>query len=342
MTTDRTRRRRRVAGAESPTTASAAAAQDDIAADPVPAVAESSGPAAAPPDSASAAGDSPLRSALSVLTTIGPPVTVATALMIYFGWARSDTQARTMGLDVSLFRYTTQDYLLLSISTLYVPLLVVATLALGGLALHRRVDQALRQPTSRPRLRTVGRVALVVGLGVSAAAVAIAASGTDQASLIIPLALAGGAAIAAYGGWLASAASDPVAAGPTLPAWQRVLQLLLVGTVITLALFWEVSNFASVVGRGYAQQIEATVPRLPRVIAFSPTVLGIEAPGVREERIEADPGSGNEADRYRTTGLRFLVSTGGRIFLLHDGWTVRGGTVIVLPDNEQVRWQFSR
>ena len=295
-----------------------------------------------PPGSASAADESPLRSALSVLTTIGPPVTIATALMIYFGWARSDTQARTMGLDVSLFRYTTQDYLLLSISTLYVPLLVVATLALGGLALHRRVDEALRRPTARATLRTVGRAALVVGLGVSGAAVTIAAGGTDQAPLIIPLGLAGGTAIAAYGGWLASVASDADAAGSNLPAWQRALRLLLVGSVITLALFWEVSNFASVVGRGYAQQIEATVPRLPRVIAFSPTALGIEAPGVREERIEAGPDSSNETDRYRTTGLRFLVSSGGRIFLLHDGWKARGGTVIVLPDNEQVRWQFSR
>ena len=339
----RERRRRRRRRPEAATTASAGiAAQDETATHPGPSVAESPSPTVAPPGSASAAAESPLRSALSVLTTIGPPVTIATALMIYFGWARSDTQARTMGLDVSLFRYTTQDYLLLSISTLYVPLLVVATLALVVLALHRRVDQALRRPTSRPRLRTIGRAALFVGIGVAAAAVAIAASGTDQASLIIPLGLAVGTAMAAYGGWLASAASDTDATGPKPPTWQRALRLLLVGSVITLALFWEVSNFASVVGRGYAQQIEQTVPRLPKVIAFSPTVLGIEAPGVREERIEAGPGGGNGAGRYRTTGLRFLVSTGGRIFLLHDGWTVRGGTVIVLPDNEQVRWQFSR
>jgi uncharacterized membrane protein YidH (DUF202 family) len=340
----RERRRRRRTGVEAATTASAStAAQDDTAVHPGPAIAESPSPTAIPPGSASAAAESPLRSALSVLTTIGPPVTIATALMIYFGWARSDTQARTMGLDVSLFRYTTQDYLLLSISTLYVPLLVVATLALVVLALHRRVEKALRRPASRPRLRTLGRAALFVGIGVAAAAVAIAASGTDRASLIIPLGLAVGTAMAAYGGWLSSAAaSDTDATGPKPPTWQRALRLLLVGSVITLALFWEVSNFASVVGRGYAQQIQATMPRLPRVIAFSPTALGIEAPGVREERIAAGPGSGNEADRYRTTGLRFLVSTGGRIFLLHDGWTVRGGTVIVLPDNEQVRWQFSR
>jgi uncharacterized membrane protein YidH (DUF202 family) len=288
-------------------------------------------------------GESVLRSALSVVTAIGPPLTIATALMIYFGWARTNVQARAMGLDVSLFRYSTQDYVLSSISTLFVPLLVVAALALGGLALHRRIGRALRRPAARPALRTAGRVALTLGLIVSGVAVLIAFFDRDQAPLIIPLALAVGTAVAAYGGWLAGAAAhDPDAPAPAPPVWQSALRLLLVGSVITLALFWEVSNFAGVVGRGYAQQTAATVSRLPRVTAFSTTSLGIEAPGVREERIAAGPDTGNDAVRYRTTGLRFLASSGGRIFLLHDGWKPRGGTVIVLPDNEQVRWQFSR
>jgi hypothetical protein len=46
--------------------------------------------------------------------------------------------------------------------------------------------------------------------------------------------------------------------------------------------------------------------------------------------------------RCRTTGLRFLTRSGGRMFLLHDGWTPQRGTAIVLTDDEQVRWQFSR
>lgn len=82
--------------------------------------------------------------------------------------------------------------------------------------------------------------------------------------------------------------------------------------------------------------------RLPRVTAFSSSPLGIEAPGVREQPIAGGPAPGTGAARYRTTGLRFLVSSGGRMFLLHDGWKPRTGTVIVVPDNEQLRWQFSR
>jgi hypothetical protein len=288
-------------------------------------------------------GESPLRSALSVVTTLGPPLTIATSLMFYFGWERSQTQARAMGLDVSLFGYSTQDYVLRSISTLYVPLLVAVTLALGWLAAHRRVTGALSRPSSRPALRNAGRAARRAGLLAAAGALLGATLDRAAAPLVIPLALAGGTAVAAYGGWLAGAAADPgEQRGPAVPPWQRALHVLLVGGVITLALFWETGNYATVVGRGYTLQLARSVPALPRATAFSATPLGIQAPAVHEERLRVGPGASKDAPRYRTTGLRLLVRSGGRMFLLHDGWTPWRGTVIVLPDNDQVRWQFSR
>jgi hypothetical protein len=299
--------------------------------------------APAAPTPAAGGGESPLRTAVSVLTTLGPPLTIATALMLSFGWARSAAQARLMGLDESLFGFSTRDYVLRSISTLYVPLLAVAALALGWLALHQRVDRALQRPSSRPALRRAGRTAMVAGLLMVAGAVlsAILTRNQNPTPMVEPLVLAAGTATAAYGGWLAGVAGDPGAPSLAAPPWQRALRVLLVGSVITLSLFWEMSSFAAVVGRGQALEIARTISRYPRATAFSATPLGIQAPGVREERVAAGPGS-EEAASYRTTGLRFLARSGGRMFLLHDGWTPRRGTVIVLPDNEQVRWQFSR
>ena len=294
------------------------------------------------PTHASQVDESPLRSALSILTTVGPPLTIITALMFYFGWARSNRQAQEMGLGgVSLFGYSTQDYVLLSISTLYIPLLAMAVLAMGWLALHRRVDYMLGSPSARPRLRVVGRVAMGIGVLAASTAVLLATLNPDQAPLLLPLVLAGGTATAAYGGWLARAADDSHDPLPPPPPWQRALHVMLIGTVITLALFWEVSKYADVVGRGYAHRVEQQVSQFPRATAFSASPLGVLAPGVREERINVGSDADTATFRYRTTGMRFLVRSGGRVFLLHDGWTLEEGTVIVLPDSEETRWQFS-
>jgi hypothetical protein len=287
--------------------------------------------------------ESPLKAALSVLTTLGPPLTIITALMIYFGWARSAKQAHYMGLDVSLFGFSTQDYVLLSISTLYIPLLTIAALTLAWLVLHNRLSQALDQSTTRlARIRKAGWAALAGGLLAAIGAVVIATLDQDRAPLVIPLALAAGTAAAAYGAWLVRAAGDHRSTERGLLPWQHALRTLLIGGLITLALFWELSNYAGVVGRGYALQIADSIPSLPRTTAFSATPLDIQAPGVTEEPLEADPALARETVRYRTTGLRFLTRSGGHIFLVHDGWTPQHGTVIVLPDNDQVHWQFSR
>jgi hypothetical protein len=305
----------------------------------VPEQAAAENPARAGVPDNRADGESSLRAVVSVVTTLGPPLTIATALMIYFGWARSATQAEEMGLDVSLFGYSTQDYVLQSISTLYIPLLCIATLALAGLGLHRRVDAALRRPPAQSVLRGAGRSAFFAGLVLIVLALGIASA--TRGALLAPLTIAFGTVVAAYGAWLRTAAGTGSGGTSAPPASHRALRMLLVGGVVTSALFWAVSDFATIVGRGYAQQVEANVEDMPRVTVFSGASLGIEAPGVLEEPMTRAPANGT-AFRYRTSGLRFLVSSGGRMFLLHDGWTVGDGTVVVLPDNDQLRWQFSR
>ena len=286
--------------------------------------------------------ESPLRSALAAIATVGPPLTIVTALMIYFGWARSNTQSHLMGVDVSLFGFTTQDYVLQSISTLFVPLLVIGGASLAALAGHRRVSWALRDAHARPRLQQAGRVALAAGLIVAAVCLGIAAVSSTRDSLVLPLLLAAAVAVAGYGAWLADAAGPIGPAGrASYPPGQRALRTFLVTALVSLALFWELSSYAGVVGRGYAVQLESSVSQLPRATAFSADPLGIEAPGVREDRVVVPAAAGRSVVRYRTTGLRFLVRSGDRLFLLHDGWRIDGGVVVVLPDTDAIRWQFS-
>ncbi|GAA0210247.1 hypothetical protein GCM10010492_05060 [Saccharothrix mutabilis subsp. mutabilis] len=272
---------------------------------------------------------SALAGVASAVGALAPPVTIATSLMLYFGWARTAEQARFMGVDVSLFGYSTQDYVLRSIRTLYIPLLVVAAAVLCWLAVHHRVLKVLE--TRRRGLRVAGRALFATGLAALAAVVVVATVQRAFLPLVVPLVLAVGTVVAAYGAWLTRVTGDAKAPAPP---WHNALRKLMVGSMITLALFWELSLYAGVTGRGYADELAATVHTLPRATAYSGESLGIEAPNVVEERLDTG--------RHRTTGLRLLVRSGGRVFLLHDRWNPVNGRVVVLPDNETVRWQFSR
>jgi hypothetical protein len=70
--------------------------------------------------------------------------TVLTALLVYFGWRRAETQANRMGFAESLLGMSTQDYLLRSIGPLLPLLLTVAVAGLVCLWVDRR---RLNEPT---------------------------------------------------------------------------------------------------------------------------------------------------------------------------------------------------
>jgi len=289
-----------------------------------------------PPPSA-ANPENPWRAAVSVVTTVAPVLSVVTALLVYFGWARSDQQARAMGLDVSLFGFTTQDYVLRSVNTLYLPLLVCCAVALGWLTVHWFLVRRLADPAARrPRYRRAGTALLAGGLGAATVALIVAAADSSGVPLLLPMLVALGTTVARYGSWLREVAGP---APSIFPAWQLASRTVLTGAIVALAMFWQLSIYAQhVVGEGYALRLAATTTTLPRATAFSDAPLGIDAPGVREEAVPSPAGDGQT--RFRTSGLRLLVQSGGRLFFLHDGWAPGAGTVVVLPDDDTVRWQF--
>jgi hypothetical protein len=279
---------------------------------------------------------------LNLVTKFGPPITVVTALMLYFGWARADAQSRAMGIDVSMFGYTTQDYVLRSLSTLYLPLLALGGVALGWLALHRRVTSLAETPAGRPTVHLGARVGLLAGVALAAATLLMGWRLPDTWPLAVPLTLAAAVAVAGYCTSLASRTAEPVPGRSQSGSAERVTRAVLIGGVVSLALFWELSSYATVVGRGYAQRITQTVSSLPRVTVTSPDPLGVQAPGVHEESVAVTGDGSAKSVRYRTTGLRLLVVSGGRIFLLNDGWRPGAGVLVVLPDDDSLHWQLSR
>jgi hypothetical protein len=298
------------------------------------------------------------KDVFSALGTLGAVTAIVTAVMFYFGWRRSDVQARLMGMDVSLFGYSSQDYVLRSITSLYTPILVIFGLLLAWLWLHRQIVARVERyedddvPEDRRReLAAVAAWGAAVGIvaAVGAVVFSILAGRADPIwpiepirdalvddQWVVPALLIAGALLASYCVWIRRRLTPDH--GPPLELWQRVLPAVLVAGTVLLGTFWVLEEYASEVGRARARQVIEGVATLPRAELTSSAPLGIDAPGVEETPVDV-PG---EADRYRTTGLRLLARASGKIILLHDGWNPTTGSVIVLPDSDDFSWQFSR
>jgi hypothetical protein len=272
---------------------------------------------------------------LGYVSVIGPPATVVTALVFYFGWARAKAQAEWMGLHVNLFGYTTRDFALLSISALYLPLLLLIALAMLWVwldrLLRRRIDRgaAGRWATTLPRAALLGAGALI-GL-----MVVLLFAERVYSPLYAPYLVTAGVLVAAWAVRIRRCAA--AVEGPRRPAEQQAVEATLLLVLVALLLFWGTSNFAEARGRGLAEDLEVNLPWLPRAQVYSQEPLGLDVPGVTTRELGTA-----EAPLYRYDGLRLLTVSGERYFFLHEGWSVEEGTVVVLPDDASLRVQYGR
>lgn len=272
------------------------------------------------------------KRAVDMLAVIGPPLTIATALLVYFGWARTDAQAKAMGLDVSLFGYTVQDFVLRSIPSLFIPLVWLLLVAVAWLSLDRFLAGHLAAGRVAG-IRRLAAVILFVGLACAAAMWLVVIVQPERTVLFVPYIMAGGVLLAAWGLSLWRRAAE--ASGRSLAALSRGSEKTLVFCLVTLLLFWGTSDFAQALGRGLAVSYEERSALLPTAVVYSKDRLGISAPNVREQS------SGTaEHPMYQYSGLRLLVVSGGRIFLLNEGWTLRSGKVVVLRDDPGMRVEY--
>ena len=67
-----------------------------------------------------------MRAASAIAAQTG----LLTALLYYFGWTRTRSTSSQLGLDPSLFGYSTQEYVLRSVDSMLVPLTVALAVLL--------------------------------------------------------------------------------------------------------------------------------------------------------------------------------------------------------------------
>lgn len=278
--------------------------------------------------------------ALQVLGSVVAPSTLVTALLYFFGQVRTDAYYAYFGIDRSVLRLSTQDYLVRAPELALLPLVLVLLLTALLWTVRRRLDGWLRRTKSR-RPAAVVAIAVQVTTGVL---LAIGVTGLIAPLWITqwalpPLAsalLLGSGAVLGIAGFRPTNAPGLSAASNGSAANLWVVRICLIGTAI-LAAFWAESLYANQAGVRLAEYTVSTPSSQPAAVIYSRDRLQISGPGVQVVSLSGT----DSAYQFRYSGLRLLIFANTRWFLIPDGWaTNNGATAIVLPDSDTLRVDF--
>ena len=215
---------------------------------------------------------------MTVVTSIGSPIALATALLFYFGWVRSEEQAQAFGADASVFAMSTNDYLLRSVNILFFPVMLLLLAGLLALRVDRRLRAGDEEHPRAGTLATLLRFSWVFFLLVGFALYATAGRFGD---VTLPF-------------WVTLAVLGPTYAvvlrrsGSGEGGRLSFGVTACLGALVVVCLFWQTERLASLGGEALAQDIKDNLDdRLARVEVFSAKDLQIDGPGVTATRSAA-------------------------------------------------------
>jgi hypothetical protein len=271
-----------------------------------------------------------VRRVLELVALVIAPTTLITALAFYFGWTFTNERASYFGIDPSALGFSTTDYLLRSVDVLYVPLGAVILAALGAVTIHSFIRGRIDDPhfaATRDRAAwacgIVGSALLVLGIATLFWTPPLRLDQRGHGGYLLPPLSPGvGALLIAYCAFLARRRISTTA-------------LVLVACLVVLSAFWTASAYARALGLGRAKALERSLSTQPGVRIFSKKRLRIKAKGVIETSIDRDA-----AYPYKYAGLRLLIRSGGKYFVVPDSWS-QDRVAIVLPDNDDIRVEFT-
>jgi hypothetical protein len=279
------------------------------------------------PSSASARTIGALRELSAVLA----PVTVLTGLLYFFGYLRARAFYGFFGIDLRSIGFSTTDYLAQSADTVFRPLAVLLAIGLGAVLLHIGLTITLDQADATLARR--------MALGLACLAMALLLAGiTDLAFvairvgnlLLAPIALIGGAVCLEYAVQILAAPKVGSARTRRLLKRTSTARRGLVIALVIFAAFWATSDVADSEGRSAARLVADSLLVQTKVHVYSRDRLQIVGSGVQVTNLQTT----NSAYRFRYDGLRLLLHSGDRWFLVRAVWDPENGEdVIVLQDN---------
>ncbi|MEV6028874.1 hypothetical protein [Streptomyces sp. NPDC052036] len=288
-----------------------------------------------PPDEPHSAAPEAISTRIQQFTEALGPTTLATALLIYFGYVATRARFDYFGVPLEMTGLSNQSLLLDGLEVVYVPtaLIFLGVLAVSGM--HFAVMWLLaRRPDDHAFL--AGGIALVGMLLIGRALIGMFVQGSDTSVVIgtTPLALAFGPATVAYGIWIYEKNRDR-------PLLSRRLARNGVACTVGLAvagLFWASTQVAWAYGTGRGEEDAHQLAQRPEIIIDTKEPLVGLPSGVRETALTITGKDGAFAYRYR--GFRILLASGGQLFLVTPTWTPGVDRTIVIPHDDNVRIQL--
>ncbi len=266
------------------------------------------------------------------------PVTILTALFLYFGYVWTDSFYEYFGVDAATLQFSPQDYMLRSVAALYVP---VGAILLFGLIFvwiqPSVIALVLRNRHARwwqPAWQ--GLVALGTLLVLAGVVFVLVPGTTAQDSMLAPLSLAGGVLVLTC-----SRSLGTVRARGRLRragSRERIPTTLVLG-LVTLCLFWSANSFAQQYGRGMAVTLSQEIRLRPAVILDTTEELFLQLPGVTESALPTV--SADQQFHFRYRGLRLLAQAADRMFFVSTQWSPGSGRALMLSSGPAIRLQFA-
>ena len=254
------------------------------------------------------------------------PATFLTAVLFYYGYVSSRAQYRYFGLDVDTIGLSTRDYVMRSPQPLLVPLLLVSVIGAGLLAIARVLQR--RIPLRMLRAATWAST-LVLGVGVLMLFGYSWIGDWPYYPMVTPLVLAAGLLALVW-------------------CWRRAggrrTAVALALIAVAVCVFWATATLAQWTGLGTAQRTARNLDQLPAVVMDTRERLYLGTTpdsGVTETNVGglavADE---DQAFKFRYRGLRLLIQSGDRMFLVPEHWTPSNSTLLVQTGSVRVRFRF--
>jgi len=278
-----------------------------------------------------------------------------TSLLFYFGYIATRSRFDYFGVYLDLTDLSNQNLLLYGLEVVYVPAAVAFLAAAAIIVIHGSVRWLLASRAHETTKFLIAAASALAGLllvGRALVGLLITAVVDAEVPGTTALALAGGPVLLAYGAWIgghvtgtratgaearAGDARDRFARWYAEPATVRLRRgaLACVVAVVVTGLFWAAHQFAWAYGKGRAYDDAIGIPRRPGVILATKDQITELPRGISETAVAAAGMPAKEPTfRYRYHGLRLLLASGGRLFLVPEHWTSESRTLVIPYDND--------